>query len=89
MTLEARLDDIRATAADLEESVTNAGARFIQAHTSGHIFAEDTYEFLKEINPKVVIPIHTFEPEAFRRLPVRVFEPKDGEVCDVERLINS
>jgi ribonuclease J len=79
----------RPESADFEERVANAGAGFIKAHTSGHIFAEDTSEFLNEIKPQVVIPIHTFEPKAFRRLPVRVYEPKDGEVCDVERLIHS
>ncbi len=73
--------------ADFEEQVAVVGSRFITAHTSGHIFAEDTAEFVKEIRPKVVISVHTIKPQAFRRLAVRVYEPKDGEVCDVECLV--
>jgi ribonuclease J len=61
-----------------------AGGEFIVAHTSGHIFAEDTAEFLRDIDPKVVIPIHTFAPEAFRGLGRRVQVLGDGEPYEVE-----
>ncbi len=66
-----------------EEQLASVGGRFIKAHTSGHIFAEDTATFLKEIAPKLVIPIHTPKPDAFRALacPVRVLD--DGETYDV------
>jgi ribonuclease J len=67
-----------------EESVKAVGGRFVVAHTSGHIFAEDTAEFLREIDPRVVIPIHTFAPEAFRGLGRRVQVLRDGESYEVK-----
>lgn len=45
--------------------VKAAGGEFHQCHTSGHIFAADIIEFVKAINPRTVVPIHTFEPTAF------------------------
>jgi ribonuclease J len=73
----------RPQSAGLEQKVASAGARFIKAHTSGHIFAEDTAEFLRGIDPKVVIPIHTFNPEAFRGLGRQVRILNDGEPYEV------
>lgn len=69
--------------ANVERKVTSAGARFVKAHTSGHMFAEDTAAFLGEMDPKVVIPIHTFNPEAFRRLGRKVRTLNDGEPYEV------
>jgi ribonuclease J len=68
---------------DFEKKVAAAGGRFVQAHTSGHIFAEDTKRFLRDIRPGLVIPIHTFAPEAFHAhgCPVRTLN--DGEVFEV------
>ncbi len=73
----------RPQSAGFEQKVTSAGARFLKAHTSGHIFAEDTAEFLRDIDPKVVIPIHTTNPEAFRGLGREVRILNDGEPYEV------
>ena len=51
---------------DLQAQLTAAGGQFAETHTSGHIFAEDIVSFVQAINPGLVIPIHTFEPEQFR-----------------------
>lgn len=52
--------------ADLRAQLTASGGRLVEAHTSGHIFADDIIELVRAINPRVVIPIHTFEPGQFR-----------------------
>ncbi len=52
--------------AELQAQLTAAGGQFVETHTSGHIFAEDIVSFVRAINPALVIPIHTFEPEQFR-----------------------
>lgn len=46
-------------------NLNSADGDLIEVHTSGHIFANDIEEFVKRIKAKVVIPIHTFEPERF------------------------
>ena len=45
------------------DRVKEAGGEFHECHTSGHIFADDIVEFVKAINPRTVVPIHTFEPK--------------------------
>lgn len=41
---------------------------FDRAHISGHISGTELKEFLNEINPGLVIPIHTEEPLAFKEI---------------------
>lgn len=51
----------------LQDHLKKTGGDFIPAHTSGHIFIEDHLDLVRAINPKCVVPIHTFEPGSFRR----------------------
>jgi ribonuclease J len=50
-----------------QAELSAAGGQFVETHTSGHIFADDIIQFVRAINPGLVIPIHTFEPEQFRQ----------------------
>ena len=60
-----------------------AGGKFIECHTSGHIFAEDIVKFVSEVNPKWVVPIHTTSPALFGQHFANVLFPKDGERVDI------
>lgn len=60
-------------------ALSACGGDLVQAHTSGHISAEDLVEFVGQINPDRLIPIHTFEPERFRDFFPKVLEPADGD----------
>ena len=42
--------------------------RFHQIHASGHCPSSDLKEIIEQINPKKLIPIHTEEPEYFKKL---------------------
>ncbi|MFH1128954.1 MAG: MBL fold metallo-hydrolase [Candidatus Omnitrophota bacterium] len=48
-------------------------------HTSGHATKEDLESFASGINPKTLIPIHTFEAEEYPVLFKNVLILKDGE----------
>ena len=48
-----------------KQSVEVSNGQFIEAHTSGHILAQDIVELVNAIGPRTIIPVHTFEPEAF------------------------
>jgi ribonuclease J len=48
-------------------------------HTSGHASPADLKRFAAGLNPKVVVPIHTFMPEAYGELFTRVEKHEDGE----------
>ena len=54
----------------------------IEAHTSGHIYHDDIIEFVKQINAKTVIPIHTFEPERFLQHFQNAVLLQDGETWE-------
>ncbi|MCB4791075.1 MAG: MBL fold metallo-hydrolase [Elusimicrobia bacterium] len=55
------------------------GINLEQVHTSGHAIVEDLQRFAKAVNPKTLIPIHTFEPEKYKQLFKNVILLKDGE----------
>ena len=56
-----------------------AGGDLVRRHVSGHIYEEDLVELVKQIAPKRVIPIHTFEPEGFARHFANSTPLRDGE----------
>lgn len=61
------------------DRVKSAGGEFHECHTSGHIFADDIVEFVRAVNAKTVVPIHTFQPESFQSLFPNVRSLHDGQ----------
>ena len=59
--------------------VALCGLKFEYAHTSGHLHQQDLERFISELNPKVVVPIHTEHPELFRQWARKVQVPHLGE----------
>jgi len=49
---------------------------FQQAHASGHANMEEIFSMVKQIGARVVVPIHTENPELFKRCASRVTCPK-------------
>ncbi|MFC1481601.1 MBL fold metallo-hydrolase [Candidatus Neomarinimicrobiota bacterium] len=57
------------------------GFEYTELHTSGHADISTLKEMVEITKPQLIIPLHTFEPEAFQQhfaQPVRVLE--DGEI---------
>lgn len=52
-------------------------------HTSGHATKEDLKSFASAINPKTLIPIHTFESKRYPSLFQNVKILKDGDIFDL------
>jgi len=67
----------------LEASVIKAGGDFVTCHTSGHIFAEDIEKFVKAVNPRHVVPIHTTGRSEFQKRFKNVLAVEDGRVCEL------
>ena len=63
----------------LQQDVKQVGGDFIPAHTSGHIYVDDIVGLVQAINPKCIIPIHTFAPTAFLQHFQNVQLLNDGE----------
>jgi ribonuclease J len=55
---------------------------FMHAHTSGHAGPADLKRFAEALNPKVLVPIHSFQPESYGELFSRVEAHGDGEWWD-------
>lgn len=55
----------------------------IEAHTSGHIFAEDLRALIAELNPRRLVPVHTNKPEGFLELHRGATLLPDGQPLDV------
>jgi len=68
----------------VRQCVESASGQFVEAHTSGHIFADDIIDFVQAINPLKIVPIHTFEPERFRAAFPNAVTLQDGEPMQVE-----
>jgi ribonuclease J len=69
---------------DLKEHFRSVGGDFIEAHTSGHIFADDIVEFVRAVNARRLIPIHTFEPTIFSSHFSNVHVLKDGKPMEID-----
>ncbi len=63
----------------LQRQVAEVAGDFIPAHASGHIYTADLRELVNALNPKTVIPIHTFEPAPFGEFFPNVQVLRDGE----------
>jgi ribonuclease J len=53
-------------------------------HTSGHAKLEDLKTFASAMKPKVLIPIHTFEPDSYSKIFENVKILRDGEVLNLD-----
>jgi len=65
------------------ELLTKNDGAIVEVHTSGHMHAKDIVTFVNQINPKVVIPIHTFEPDQFRAHFPNAIVAKDGIALEI------
>jgi len=63
----------------LQENLSQVGGDFIPRHASGHIYVKDIVELVRGINPKQIVPIHTFEPTGFQQHFTNVQLLNDGE----------
>ena len=53
-------------------------------HTSGHAYIKDLQDFVREINPKNLIPVHTEHKEQFKELfKANIIELNDGEKLEI------
>lgn len=54
-----------------------------ECHTSGHAFISDLQAFANALNPKMLVPIHSFETGRFKEFFDRVERKEDGQWWEV------
>lgn len=67
----------------IRNALQSARGDLIEVHTSGHIHAADIADLIQQVNAKLVIPVHTFEPERFHAIAANVRILKDGETLEL------
>jgi len=67
----------------LREWLIKRGIPKISIHTSGHASPQDLKRFVTALNPRKVIPIHTFHPDQFKELFPNVVLLNDGQTLEV------
>ena len=60
------------------QGLTEEG-KFERAHISGHISGKELKEFISKIQPHCIIPIHTEQPEEFKKMHKNVIIVERGE----------
>ena len=64
---------------DLRAALATRGIRLTQIHTSGHASIRDLKRLAAAVNPRRLVPIHTFHPEAYEQHFANVAPKNDGE----------
>ncbi len=67
----------------VQEFLTRNGIGLETAHTSGHAGVEDLKKLVAALKPKVLTPIHTFEPDKYHELWDSIHPLNDGDVFEV------
>ena len=62
-----------------QAAIQKTGGRITHVHTSGHALAKDIVQFTTAINAKAIVPVHSFNPEAFREHFNNVILLNDGQ----------
>jgi ribonuclease J len=68
---------------ELQNQIAQVGGDFIPAHVSGHAYVEDIISFVNSVNAKIVIPIHTFEPQMYQDHFSNVCLLNDGQQLEI------
>ncbi len=53
------------------------------AHCSGHASKQDLIDVIKEVNPKILIPIHTQHAQEFSKFHPNVIMPEKGKTIEI------
>ena len=67
----------------LDNWIKHFGITLHKAHCSGHAGKGDLEYAIKTINPEILIPIHTQNPEEFKKIHDNVILPKRGETIRI------
>jgi ribonuclease J len=68
---------------DIKQFLENNNIDLLEIHTSGHAYISQLQALANALNPRWIIPIHTFYPEKFREMFPNVIQIKDGETISL------
>jgi len=65
---------------DLLQFLASHNIELIEIHTSGHAYVEDLKKLASTLNPRFIVPIHTFHPDQYDSIHENVIKLDDGQV---------
>ncbi|WP_417739160.1 MBL fold metallo-hydrolase [Rosistilla oblonga] len=68
---------------EVQKALDGAGGKITHVHTSGHALSSDLVKFTKAIETRAIVPVHSFEPEAFKEHFSNVTLSTDGETIEI------
>lgn len=63
---------------DFEDYLSREGFAIDMLHTSGHAVGADIHRVITELEPQLIIPIHTMQPQTFLNISEKVILKEDG-----------
>jgi len=64
---------------NLTEFLKSRGIELLEIHTSGHAYVQDLRRLAEALNPRMLIPIHTFYPERYLDIWSNTIQLEDGQ----------
>lgn len=64
----------------LRQFLESHDIELIEIHTSGHAYVKDLKELAASLNPRFLVPIHTFYPEQYESIYSNIVQLSDGQV---------
>jgi ribonuclease J len=65
---------------DLPQFLSSHNIELVEIHTSGHAYVEDLKKLAYTLNPRCLVPIHTFYPEQYGSLYKNIVQLDDGQI---------
>ncbi|MFC1906896.1 MBL fold metallo-hydrolase [Chloroflexota bacterium] len=69
---------------DLKKFLQAHNIELTEIHTSGHAYISQLKQLAGSLNPRFIIPIHTFHPEKYSGMFSNVIRLKDGEIMNLD-----
>ena len=65
---------------DLAQFLESHNIELMEIHTSGHAYIEDLKKLARVLDPRFVVPIHTFHPEQYGKIYHTIVQLDDGVI---------
>jgi len=70
---------------DLAQFLKSHDIEMTEIHTSGHAYVEDLKKLARVLDPRFVVPIHTFHPNHYGRIYENIVKLDDGQTYDLSK----
>jgi len=70
---------------DLAQLLDSNNIELIEIHTSGHAYVEDLKKLARVLDPRFVVPIHTFHPDQYGSIYDTIVQLDDGQTYDLSK----